>query len=1196
MMKKNRNKSLPGGLCILKSQIMMKLTVVLLLVSSLGAVAQNVTVKMKNSSFIQVAKEIQKQTELTFLYNDAKVGGIVGLNPDFTNADVKAVLEFCLKGSGLSFSIVDNTVVISPARQAQQQDDKLRISGKVTDERGLPLPGVNILIKGTTLGYISDVEGNYTAVCAKGDTLLFSMIGFESQIRAVNDEKPMNVKMKESIESLDEVVVVSTGYSRLPKERATGSFSVVTAKELEKRPSPNILNRLEGVVPGVYVDVKKSDMTFLYGSNRQDGQLEEQSNISMNIRGKSSFSDAMTRPLLVVDGFPTDLELKNLNPNDVESITFLKDAAAASIWGARAANGVIVIETKKGKKSGKPGTTINFGMNVMTSASPRFSTLPVMTSAEMIDYEREMVDKGYITRPVSSAWGAGYAISTAAKLLLDAKDGVISQDVANAELEKLASRSAYRDVKKYLLQSSFSQQYNLSFSGASEQMSYFLSASYANERSNTKGNNGDRFTLTSNLNFKLMNWATLTTGIRASLLNIKDNGLGLSSMQASLGILPLMPYDQLVDDNGNRVDYYRYDEVFVKEREALGYQSWRYNYLDELDNKDNTRKEQAVALTMGLNIPVPGVKGLALDGSFMYEKTNNKVRNYENENTYAARDRYNYATRYDESTGTLTHGLPGGALLNVAHTDARNYSLRGQLNYDNTIAEIHQVSALAGIEFRETRTWQNGAYYYGYNEQTLLAASQIQNPYTNIWGWNSYLLDGSPETDYQRRFLSYYGNLSYTLMNKYVVTGSVRYDDYNNFGVDRKYRATPMWSTGLSWHIGREDFIQDNVGWLNQLTFRTTYGYNGNIDQNQYPFTQISLTTGNDGYTQLPSSSINFAANPSVRWEKTGVLNFGLDFAVLNHRLSGTIELYRKYSRDLFADYQINPIFGANASSSYTLSRNAAKVNGKGIDLALNGTIVQRKDFTYRANLTFSYNSNEVKSSPYEMSSYFYSSGGGSASMLEGYSMSNFWAYRWAGLDENGDALVYNADGEIIKSTENVTNDDLVYMGTLTPKYFGGFFNTFSYKGLSLYVGITYKFGHIFQKPTIAQQAGGRNTYYEINEDMAKRWRVAGDEETTDVPRIGTNANSFTRYRGADIHVLKGDHIRLREVALTYDIPSRWLNKLMINSGSIGFTATNLGLIWKKNNAGIDPDFIPNSRNLTMAPTPSYNFSLNLNF
>ena len=321
-----------------------------------------------------------------------------------------------------------------------------------------------------------------------------------------------------------------------------------------------------------------------------------------------------------------------------------------------------------------------------------------------------------------------------------------------------------------------------------------------------------------------------------------------------------------------------------------------------------------------------------------------------------------------------------------------------------------------------------------------------------------------------------------------------------------------------------------------------------------------------------------------------------MDFAVLNHRISGSLEWYNKYSRDLFADYTINPIFGANASNNYTLSRNAAKVNGKGLDLSLTGIIVQKDDFNYRMNLTYSYNTNEVISSPYEMSPSFYSRGGGSGRMLEGYNMSNFWAYRWAGLDENGDSQVYNADGEIVKATESVTNDDLVYVGTLTPKHFGGFFNTFTYKGLSLYVGITYKLGYIFQKPTISQQAGGRNSYYEINEDMAKRWRETGDEAITDVPRIGTSANSFVRYRGADIHIEKGDHIRLREVSLTYELPNKWLNKLMISSASVGFSATNLGLIWKKNNVGIDPDFIPNSRSLTMSPTPSYNFSLNLNF
>lgn len=1201
-MKKNQNKALPGGLWLLKNQLTIKLTVVLLFLSSLAVTAQNVTIKMKNSSFTEITKEIQKQTSLTFLYNDSKVGTIKNLNPDFTNADVKTVLEYCLNGTGLTFSIVDNTVVITPVRENQQDDrNRLRVTGRVTDEKSVPLPGVNILIKGTTVGFVSDVDGNFQALCSKGDTLLFTMIGFEPAMKAVSDETPIMVQMKESTESLDEVVVVSTGYTRLPKERATGSFGVVTAKELAKRPSPNILNRLEGVVPGVYVDIKNSDMTFLYGSNRSDGQLDEANNISMNIRGKSSLNSVInSRPLMVVDGFPTDMELKNLNPNDVESITFLKDAAAASIWGARAANGVIVIETKKGKKGGRPGTTVSFGMNIMTSATPRFNTLPVMNSAEMIDYEREMVEKGYVTRPVNTSYSAGGPISQASKILLDVKDNIISQAEADVELEKLASREAYRDVKKYLLQPSFSQQYNLSFSGASDQMSYFLSASYANERSNTKGDEGDRFTLTSNLNFKLMNWATLTTGIKASLINIKNNGLGLSVMQISSGVLPLLPYDQLVDDSGNRVDYYRtYNEDFVKEKEALGYKNWKYNYLDELDNMDDVRKEQAITLTVGLNIPVPGVKGLAVDGQFMFERTNVKNRKFENENTFAARNTYNYATYYDASTGTLTSALPYGGLLNLSNGNAQNYSVRGQINYDNTIAEIHQVSALAGMEIRETRNWLNSAYYYGYNERTLQAGSQLPNPYMNIFGSTyNYLQTGSPETDYQRRYLSYYANLSYTLMNKYVLTGSVRYDDYNNFGVDRKYRATPMWSTGLSWHIAREDYFQNNVGWLNQLTFRATYGYNGNIDQSQYPFTNISLTTGNDGYSQLPSSSITFAANPSVRWEKTGVLNFGLDFAVLNHRLSGSFELYRKYSRDLFADYKINPIFGANSSSGYTLSRNAAKVDGKGIDLALNGVIVQKDDFNYRMSLTYSYNTNEVKSSPVEKSSYFYSNGGGSAGMIEGYSMDNFWAYRWAGLDENGNSQVYNVDGEIVKSTENLTNDDLIYVGTQTPKYFGGFFNTFTYKGLSLYVGITYKMGYIFRKPSLTQLPGGRYgmVNYSIHEDLAKRWREEGDETKTNVPRLDTDNNSLMRYMGADIHIQKGDHIRLREVSLTYEIPSKWLNKLMISSGSVGFSANNLGLIWKKNNVGIDPDFIPNANSLKMAPTPSYNFSLNLNF
>ena len=1194
-MKKKPLKSLQGTLWLTGKRMALSL---MLVFSSLMLSAQTVTIRMTNCTFADVAREIERQTELTFLYNDAKVDAITNLNPDFTNADVKAVLDYCLRGSGLSYSIVDNTVVLVPDRKsALGADNRLWAKGKVMDEAGNPLPGVNVIIKGSTIGTVADIDGRFSIWCSRGDSLHFSMVGYESVVLAVKDTMSMEVVMKEAVEALDEVVVVSTGYMRIPKERATGSFGVVTAKELEKRPSANVLNRLEGTVPGVYVNIRNSDMTFLYGSDRADGYQDEANNVSMNIRGKSSLTGTInSRPLIVVDGFPTDFELKSLNPSDIASITFLKDAAAASIWGARAANGVVVIETKKGSKDGS--ASVNFSMNVLVSGQPRFNTLPLMNSAEMIDYEREMIEKGYITRPTTTDYSADGPVSQAAYLIMDMRDGAISEEKGEAALAELAGRESYRDVKKYLLQSSFSQTYNLSFSGGSNSSSYFLSASYAKERSNMVGNEGDRFTLTSNMSFKLMDWATLTTGIKAAFMNIDNNGLGLTPIQPGTGTLPLMPYDQLVDDEGNRVDYYRtYNKDFVAQREEMGYKNWKYNYLDELDNMDNTRQEQSLGLNVALNLPIPGVKGLSLDGSFMLEMLNTKTRDYANEDTFEARDAYNYATYYNPTTGELTHGLPEGGILTISNGRNRNYSIRGQVNYDNTLADIHQIAALAGIELRETRQWNNGSIYYGYNDETLVGGSQISNPYTCIWGYDAWMQDDNEETDYQRRYLSYYGNVSYSLMSKYVLTGSVRYDDYNNFGLDRKYRATPMWSVGASWHLGYEDFIS-GIDWINRLTFRVTYGYNGNINQEEVPFTNLSLSTSNDGYTQQPSSSITNAANPSVRWEKVGVLNFGLDFALLNSRLSGSIEWYNKYSRDLFADYVINPIFGANASQQYTLSRNAAKVNGKGLDLALNGVPVRTNDFTWDARLTFSYNNNEVISSPYEMSTTFYAYGAGSGRMIEGYNMDNYWAYRWAGLDENGDSQIYNADGEIVPSTESITNDDLVYVGTTTPRYYGGFMNTFTYKKLSLYVGISYKMGYIFRKPSLTNGAGltryGVN--YEINEDMADRWRESGDEATTNVPRLGTNSNSFYRYMGADIHILKGDHIRLREVSLSYELPTKWLNKVRIKSGTFGFTVTNLGLIWRSNDADIDPDFIPNSSSLEMAPTPSYNFSLNLNF
>lgn len=683
------------------------------------------------------------------------------------------------------------------------------------------------------------------------------------------------------------------------------------------------------------------------------------------------------------------------------------------------------------------------------------------------------------------------------------------------------------------------------------------------------------------------------------MFNLNYSDLGLSVIQPSVGGLPLMPYDRLVDDEGNHVKYAKdYYEDFLAQREEMGYLDWHYDYLDELENMDKSRQEQDISLNVGLNIPIPGVKGLSFDGSFMYELSNVRVREHYNEESYYARNIYNYGTYYDSSDGTLEHNIADGGILRLRTGKERNFNIRWQANYDNTIADIHQIAVLAGIELRETRSWSNSVNYYGYDENTLLGDSSVENPYQNVFGGTSSTLqNGSAETDYRRHYLSYYGNMSYTLMHKYVLSGSVRYDDYNNFGLDWKYRATPLWSTGLAWHLGEEEFIR-NIEWINRLTFRLTFGYNGNISSGGNPFTTITLQ-GSDVFTEETTANISSAANPAIRWEKTGQLNYGLDFSLLNGRLSGSIEWYNKYCRDLFATYYINPIFGANDSQGYALSRNGAKMNGKGLDLSLGGYPVKSNSFTWNTRLNFSYNTDKVISSPYGLSDTFWAYGAGSGTSIEGYSVGNYWAYRWAGLDEEGYSQIYNAAGDIISYDEDITNDDLVYVGTTTPRYYGGFFNTFTYKKLSLYVGITYKFDYIFRKPSLSQLVIGNwgAINYDISEDIAYRWREPGDEETTNVPRLGSVAtsDSFYRYLGADIHILDGDHIRLREVSLSYELPAKWLNKLRINSGSFGLTVTNLGLIWKKNNQGIDPDFIPNSTSLKMSPTPSYNFSLNLN-
>ncbi|WP_223704883.1 TonB-dependent receptor domain-containing protein [Flavobacterium potami] len=466
--------------------------------------------------------------------------------------------------------------------------------------------------------------------------------------------------------------------------------------------------------------------------------------------------------------------------------------------------------------------------------------------------------------------------------------------------------------------------------------------------------------------------------------------------------------------------------------------------------------------------------------------------------------------------------------------------------------------------------------------------------YVDVNGYNYTLTNGNEHKDVRRRFLSYYANAGYTYKNKYTLTGSARLDDYNNFGVDKRLRRTPLWSTGARWNVKEESFLKDN-NFFNSLGLRASYGYNGNINLQVFPFTNISLNNL-DNFSQQPYASITEPANPNLRWEKTAILNLGVDFSILNNRLSGTVEYYKKNSKDLIVEFPVSPFYGVQNND---LVQNAATLDGHGVDFSLNATILKAKDFSWNSGLVVTYNTTEVTDSRFKNFSQ-YLNGSGGTPPVEGYPLGSVFAFRSAGLDATGRTQVYDKAGNIVNSFTSLKDiEDMRYMGTNIPAYFGSFNHTFTYKKLSLYILATYKFDYVMFKPTYGGYVdrSGRLSRYDLNTDIDQRWRNPGDEATTSVPGIvGSSGTSLVRYLSSDNRIMEGDHIRFRELSLKYDL-NDLINRGSITGASVTFTARNIGFFWRKNKDGLDPDFLPyTGSNMKLPAMAMYSIGFNVNF
>lgn len=1151
----NNNLCAPPG-CINKILRVMKITVILLIATimqvSATGFAQKVTLNKKNITLSQVFDEMRRQTGYDVLYGSAVLKGSTKINATFNNSTIQEVMKKCLEGKALTFDIEEKTIVVKEKTPSFLDFPKpafanIDARGKILDESGKALEGATIVVKGTSRTTKTDAKGEFVMTNVPDDgVLVVRYVGYrELEVSLKDAVMPLEIKLNVATGELEEVnVTYSTGYQNIPKERATGSFSIVDNQLLNRQVSTSILDRLRGNAVGL-----------AFNRNDRDGD-------EISIRGRSTiFSNA--EPLIVVDNFPYEGLIDNINPNDIESVTILKDAAAASIWGTRAGNGVIVIKTKSGGYNSKTG--VDFNVNASIGAKPDLFYLPKMTSSEIIDVEQYLFGKGFYNSNISNT-STFPALSPVVEILLKQRNGQIAVDVATQLIDEFRNKDSRNDLLKYSYHPGITQRYALNLNGGTEKSTYYISGGYDHDISSLK-DDSKRMTAS------VKNSFTLTKKLKADIDIVYTQGLNKQGKFPAGG--SQFPYEMLTDENGNGLSVTsRFRNSFVSNAENRGFLSWINNPVEDAKLNDKTAKRTELRLMAGLSYDI--LDGLSLSAFYQFQQQGIKNRTFQNANSYYTRNLINTFSTIDPvTTNVIDRPIPLGGILETRTDESVAHNGRMQLSF-NRVWKKHQISAIGGIEVRQVESSSDAATLYGYDEETSIAKNVNFNTlYLNYpsgvrLNIPSLLSSGSGNLD---RFRSVYFNAAYTYLDRYTLTASARKDASNYFGVSANQRAIPLWSAGLKLDVDKEPFY--NLQWLPNLKLRSTYGYNGNINKSVNALTVIQYQAAN--FFNVPSAVIINPPNPDLRWERVGVLNLGLDFGLKGNVVSGSIEYYRKNSKDLIGDAPIDGTTGVIGLTDGTgkYRGNVASLRAEGVDVALNIKSFDR-DFKWTTNVLFSYNAEKVTKYNFKPSvgSIFTQ---GIISPIEGKPVFSIFSYKWAGLDPSTGDPQGLANGQVSKDYALLTNpaiDGLVYNGNGRPPYYGSIRNTFSYKGFSLTGNILFKFGYYYRSNGLRYTALFSNL--SSHSDYSQRWQSPGDEQNTNVPSLLYPANNSrdSFYALSEVLVEKADHIRLQDIGLSYSFKAINLKKLGIQSLSVYSYANNLGLLWKASKDAGDPDYI----------------------
>jgi len=1048
---------------------------------------------------------------------------------------------------------------------------KRKVSGIVTDTQGEALIGATVTLHSSNnkvIGTLTDMDGRYSiSINSEFDKLEFSYIGFLSQTHVVGKNSSLNVTLHKNDQQLDEIVV--TGYQTISRERATGAFAKVSADKLEQKRLSSLNSVLEGQIAGF-----------------NDGKL----------RGVTSMN-GMTTPLYVIDGFPVEssrytqygsLEenIPDLNIEDIESITVLKDAAATSIYGARAANGVVVIITKKASK-GK--TNVSFSSTY--TFSPYSYYMDNRTdAADIVELEKGWADNnpklkvsanssGYITDAAAITYATNYKknaifTSTGMQSILDYYSGNISQTDLNTTLGSLASKGYqyYKDVEKYAKRNPFYQQQNLRIGKTTDTNSFQSSVTYKNNQLE------DKYSQNESVGINLANITDIYKWLKLELgsYTLYSNGTTQSYNALNPGF-DYMPYNSLIGNDGNpyvSTMASRFSESTLNTIKSKGLYNMDLTPLDELGRNLTRSKNFSNRTYAKLNIKL--ADWLKYSVQFQYEYNTIRSNKLRNKESYDVRSLVNGFATYNSSTGTVAYNIPYGNVYFTENQFSNAYNFRQQLDFNKTFADKHDLTVIAGTEARRSKIEYSNNTLYNYDPEMLSFELVDAKMLSNLTG---KLISGSyfyPSNmtylkELTNSFLSIYGNAGYTYEGKYTATGSLRWDRSNLWGTDSKYQNKPIWSVGASWNVNKESFF--NVSWVNMLKLRLSYGIGGNIAKLNAPYMTANYSQNTTvGGLQ---GNINSRPNPQLSWEKTTTTNIGADFSILQGRLNGSIEYYNKKGEDLLASTMGVPTEGWGYS---TYKINNGGMRNRGVEVTLNGDIIRTKNFTWNASLLYGYNKNKVTYVNVKAPVYYLQLDYPDAYPVIGNSYTAIYGYRWAGLSSTGLPQVYDGAGNKV-THQPTTLDAITYCGSTVPVHAGSFGSSLSYKNLELSFLLIYNLGHKMRNKFLPalnnSYSSAINGYITdfapVNKKINNRWKQAGDELKTNVPRVvyeyesDYSYDSYSMYSYSDINVINASNIRLNNVALSYKIPTEYCKIAHLSSARIQFNVEN-AYTWAANN------------------------------